>query len=326
MPDPQPAAPASSPRPVALVAGGSRGLGLLIARELAACGHLPVVCARDPEGLRRAEAWLARSGHEVRTEVCDVSDAEAVSALVSRVESEIGPVEVALHVAGVIQVGPLECLTRQHFEEAADIMLWGPINVALAVLEGMKARGRGRIGIVTSIGGMVSVPHLLPYSVAKFGAVGFSQGLRAELAGTGVTVTTIVPGLMRTGSHLHAQFAGNHTAEYAWFAPGASLPLISVDAERAAAKITAGVLRGRGVVLLTPLAKVGARFNGLAPSTTGLLMGVMGRLLPNPPEGTRPVGTMTGHQAREHLHSRLVEALTTLGTRAAERFNQLPPR
>jgi short-subunit dehydrogenase len=173
---------------------------------------------------------------------------------------------------------------------------------------------------------MVSVPHLLPYSVAKFGAVGFSQGLRTELAGTGVTVTTVVPGLMRTGSHLHAQFAGNHTAEYAWFAPGASLPLISMDAERAAAKITAGVLRGRGVVLLTPLAKVGARFNGVAPSTTGMLMGAMARLLPKPPEGPRPIVTMAGHEARGHLHSRLVEALTTLGTRAAERFNQLPSR
>jgi NAD(P)-dependent dehydrogenase (short-subunit alcohol dehydrogenase family) len=326
MSDRQPAVGhAPSQRPVALVAGGSRGLGLLIARELAGRGQFPVICARDREELRRAERWLAERGHDSRTEVCDVSDAEAVNALVGRVEREVGAVEVAVHVAGVIQVGPLDCLTREHFREAVDIMLWGPANLALAVLVGMKERGRGRIGIVTSIGGMVSVPHLLPYSVAKFGAVGFSQGLRAELAGTGVTVTTVVPGLMRTGSHLRAQFTGNQAAEYAWFAPGASLPLISMDAERAAAKITTAVMRGRGMVLTTPLAKVGARVNGVAPATTAMLMGVMARVLPKPPEGPRSIVTMEGHEARERLNSRIVEALTTMGNRAAERFNELPP-
>ena len=105
-------------------------------------------------------------------------------------------------VAGVIQVGPLSSMTRAHFEEAVNIMLWGPVNVALAVLPGMRRRSRGRLAVVSSIGGIIAVPHLLPYSTAKFGALGFSSGLRSELAGTGISVTSIVPGLMRTGSHL----------------------------------------------------------------------------------------------------------------------------
>lgn len=308
-------------RPVALVAGASRGLGLLIARELASRGCRPVICARDAVELDRATTLLEGWGHTTRAFVCDVADHDAVEALVQRVEREVGPVEISVHVAGVIQVGPLASLTHEHFKEAIDVMQWGPINLALAVLPGMRRRGRGHIGTVTSIGGLVSVPHLLPYSTAKFAAVGFSQGLRAELAGTNISVTTIVPGLMRTGSHLRAEFSGNQAAEYAWFAPGASLPLVSMDAERAAAKIAQGVLDGRRQVLLTPLAKVAARVSGLAPATTAALMGVMARLLPDAPEVRAE--TVEGHTARAKLNSRVVEGLTTLGTRAARRFNEL---
>jgi short-subunit dehydrogenase len=88
---------------------------------------------------------------------------------------------------------------------------------------------------------LLSVPHLLPSSTAKFAAVGFSEGLRAELGRGPVTVTTVVPGLMRTGSHLNARFTGRAGQEFTWFSLGASLPLISMDAERAARQIvTAG--------------------------------------------------------------------------------------
>jgi NAD(P)-dependent dehydrogenase (short-subunit alcohol dehydrogenase family) len=254
--------------------------------------------------------------------VCDVRDHALVEEQVARVEDELGPIEVAVHVAGVIQIGPLDSLTRQHFEEAIDTMQWGPINLALAVVPGMRARGRGRIGTIASIGGLVSVPHLLPYCTAKFGAVGFSTGLRAELAGTGVTATTVAPGLMRTGSHLRAEFTGDQPADYAWFAPGASLPLVSMDAERAAVRIVRGILRGRSVVILTPLAKVGARVEGVAPATTAAAMSVLARLLPDGPG--RPTETVEGRVARRRLRSPLVERLTVWGNRAAARNNEEP--
>ena len=221
--------------PVALVAGGSRGLGLLIARELGRRGFVPVLWARDPEELDRAVLALGDEGIYAGAMVCDVRDADRVEEQLARVEDELGPVEVAVHVAGVIEVGPLASPTRAHFEEAIGIMQWGPINLALALVPRMRARGRGRFGVIASVGGLVSVPHLLPYSTAKFAAVGFTNGLRAELAGTGVTATTVAPGLMRTGSHLRAEFTGDAPAEYAWFAPGASMLLVSIDAERAAA-------------------------------------------------------------------------------------------
>lgn len=306
-------------KPVALVAGASRGLGLLIARELAANGFRTVVCARHRDELDRAVALMTQWGYAADSYVCDVSDHQAVEDMVARVAEDIGVVEVGVSVAGVIHVGPLASMRREHFEEAVGIMAWGPVNLALAVLPGMRSLGHGRIATITSIGGMVSVPHLLPYSTAKFAAVGFSRGLRAELAGSGITVTTVVPGLMRTGSHLRATFTGAQKREYAWFAPSASLPLLSMDAERAAAKIVRGVLRGRSIVMLTPLTKVGARVSGVAPTTTTALLGACARLLPSAPG---PTATVEGQDARKMLSSRIVEGLTTLGTRAARRFNE----
>jgi NAD(P)-dependent dehydrogenase (short-subunit alcohol dehydrogenase family) len=311
-----------SSRPVALVAGGSRGLGLLIARELGHQGYQPVLWARHAAELDRAVLVLADEDIQAAAMVCDVRDHELVAQQVARIEDELGPIEVAVHVAGVIQVGPLTSLTHDHFEQAIDTMQWGPVNLAMAVVPGMRARGRGRFGTIASIGGLVSVPHLLPYSTAKFGAVGFTNGLRAELAGTGVTATTVAPGLMRTGSHLRAEFTGDAAAEYAWFAPGASMPLVSMDAERAAARIVRGILRGRSIVILTPLAKVGARIQGVAPATTAAAMGVVARLLPSGPGG--PTATVEGRAARRLLDSPLVERLTTWGNRAAARNNEGP--
>ena len=315
--------------PVALVAGASRGLGLLVARELGRAGHRVVICARDETELSSARDLLDDAGVTVTTRVCDVTDRSAVQALVADVEDNVGPIATAITVAGVIHVGPLESVTEEHFAEAVDIILWGPVHVALAVLPAMRRRGSGRIGTVTSIGGLVSVPHLLPYSTAKFGAVGFAQGLSAELAGTGITSTTIVPGLMRTGGHLHAQFTGQQTEEYAWFAAAGSLPLVSMDAERAAAKMVHAVLAGKPTVILSPLAKVGARVHGLAPATTVRLMGLAARLLPSPPavdtDRTDPgtgSATIPGHVADRRADSAVLDKLISLGQRSAQRFNE----
>lgn len=302
------------------MAGGSRGLGLLIARRLQERGYAVAICARDRAELDDA-ARLLDDG-PVHTVVCDVSDRAAVQRMVAEVEQTLGPIDVLLTVAGIIQAGPAESMTYEHFDDAVGTMLMGPVNVTWAVLLGMRRRRSGHIGTVASIGGMVSPPHLLPYATAKFGAVGFSDGLVAELAGTGVTATTVVPGLMRTGGHEHARFTGDVAREYAWFAPGASLPLVSMDADRAAERIVAGVLAGRPMVVLTPLAKVGIRVRGLMPATTSRLMGLMARALPSAPADPTSQGTVEGRDADRRLGSQLVRRLTTLGSRAAARNNE----
>ncbi len=317
----RPSRPGGLPeRPVALVAGGSRGLGLLVARELAERGCRVAICGRDRATLTIAQELLADDGHDVRADVCDVADADQVIAWVEAVEQDLGPVDVAIHVAGVIQVGPVEAMTHEHFGEAIGTMLWGPVNLALAVLPGMRQRRRGRIGVVSSIAGRVAVPHLVPYTAAKFGAAGFTDALRTELAGTGITATTVTPGLMRTGSHLRAEFTGDVPAEYAWFSSG-MVPLVSIDAGRAAARITDGVLRGDATVVLTPLAQVAIRANGLAPGLTSLVARQAARLLPAAPSGLDE--TVDGTVARTRLDSRLVDTLTTLADRAARRTNEL---
>lgn len=304
--------------PLALVAGGSRGLGLLISRELLRRGHRVALCARTRAQVDAAVALLSEHG-PVTGHVLDVGDRAAVQALVEDLERDHGPVEVLMSVAGVIQVGPAESMTAEHFDEAVQTMLMGPVNLTWAVLPGMRSRRSGRIGTIGSIGGVVAPPHLLPYAAAKFGAVGFSEGLSAELAGTGVTATTVVPGLMRTGSHEMARITGNQGAEYAWFAPAASLPLLSMDAERAARAIVVAVLSGRPRITLTWLAKVATRVHGLAPATTTRAMGLVTRLLPDAP--TEYTGTVLGHEAAEKLGSRTVRVLTVLGSSAARRFN-----
>ncbi|MCK0112932.1 SDR family NAD(P)-dependent oxidoreductase [Ornithinimicrobium sp. F0845] len=310
--------------PVAVVAGGSRGLGLLIARELLDRGHHVTICARTRTDLDRAVGLLSAHG-PVDSAVCDVRDPEQVAGLIAGVEERHGPVEVLVTVAGVIQVGPVESMTEEHFRDAVDTMLWGPVRLARAVLPGMRERGHGRIGTVTSVGGVISPPHLVPYSVAKFGAVGFSEGLAAELAGTGVTSTTIVPGLMRTGSHERARFTGNQGAEYAWFGPAASLPPLTMSAERAARIMVDGVLAGRPRVELTPLTRVAGRVHGLAPATTVRLLGVVNRLLPSPSGDADDEQDRAGRQARRELGrpaAVAVRTLTGLGSRAARRYNQ----
>src|SRR6478735_1852286 len=314
--------PTGPSRGLALVMGASRGLGLLIARELLDRGHDVVMTARGSDELEAAARQLSARGRQVHTRVCDVRDRAAVEGVVDEVERTLAPIDVLISVAGIIEVGPAEAMSAESFDDAIDTMTRGPIHAALAVLPGMRRRGRGRIGTITSIGGMISPPHLLPYATAKFGAVGFSDGLVAALSGTGVTATTVVPGLMRTGSHQRARFSGDAPAEYAWFAPAASLPLLSMDADRAARRIVSAVLAGRPMIVLTPLAWVGIRVRGLAPGTTARAMGWAGRLLPGPPsrggrhavEGRDAAGTVGA----------VVRRLTTLGDKAARRNNELP--
>jgi NAD(P)-dependent dehydrogenase (short-subunit alcohol dehydrogenase family) len=304
----------------ALVTGGSRGLGLLIARELARAGCNLAICARDADELARARDDLIRFGPAVETVVCDVGDPLQTRRMIERVTARFGQVDLLVNNAGVIQVGPLENQSLDDFRMAMDVMYWGVVYPTLAVLPQMRARGGGRIVNVTSIGGKVAVPHLLPYSSAKFAAVGFSEGLAAEVAKDGITVTTIVPGLMRTGSHLHALTKGQHEAEYGWFSLGASLPLVSMDAERAAEQVVGAIRRGDSVRCLGVTAAVASRFHGLFPGTTVEILGLVNRLLPGPArQRTEPV---PGHEARTRLDSRLIEAATTLGRKAAERFNE----
>src|SRR5919108_1980645 len=262
---------------VVLITGGSRGLGLALAREFARAGCRLVLAARDAQELARARQDLVQRGTEVLAVSCDVTNQEQVRALVDQATQRFGRVDIMVNNAGIIQVGPMSTTTVEDFASALDVMFWGALYPTLAVLPQMRARRSGHIVNITSIGGMVSVPHLLPYTCAKFAAVGLSEGLRAELGQEGIHVTTVVPGLMRTGSYLHAHFQGQQEREFTWFALGATLPLISMSAERAARQIVRATQCGTAECILSLPANILGRMHGLCPGTTANVLGLVNR-------------------------------------------------
>jgi len=164
---------------VALVTGGSRGLGLELARELGRRGAAVAICARDADTLERARVDLEARGIPVLAVAADVGDAAAAASVVAAVVARWGRLDVVVNDAGTITVGPLETLTREDFEESLRVNFWGTVNVALAALPELRARGGGRIVNISSIGGRIAMPHLLAYDASKFAVAGFSEGLAA---------------------------------------------------------------------------------------------------------------------------------------------------
>jgi NAD(P)-dependent dehydrogenase (short-subunit alcohol dehydrogenase family) len=309
----------------ALVTGGSRGLGLALARELTRRGCDRVaICARDERELAAARRLIEDAGApRVLALPCDVGDPVAVGQLVAEVTGRFGDLDVLVNNAGIIQVGPARSMTLEDYRQAMDVMFWGTVHVTEAVLPGMRRRHAGRIVNVTSIGGRVAVPHLLPYACAKFAAVAYSEGLRAELASSGIRVTTVVPGLMRTGSFLRARFKGAAPdAEYALFSVLANAPVASMDAERAARRIVGAAQRGVPEIVLTLPAGLAARVHGLVPGVTSDVLRTVARLLPGGTE--EDAASVTGVDLDRRVDSRLHAAATGWGRDAARRLNQVP--
>jgi NAD(P)-dependent dehydrogenase (short-subunit alcohol dehydrogenase family) len=280
-----------------LITGGSRGLGLVIARRICAEGGRVALLARDTSELTRAREELTKIGGEVITIVCDLLDRAKSESAVEKVVNRFGTIDVLINNAGVIEVGPLAHMRREDFERSMNLHFWAPFNLIRKVVPHMRRAREGRIVNISSIGGKLAVPHLAPYSAGKFALVGLSDAMRAELALDNIHVTTVTPGLMRTGSHVNAKFKGNHSAEYAWFSVAASLPVGSISDERAAAKIIDACRAGRPALTMPLPARIGVAGNALFPNLTGHAMKLANRFLPRPTNAT-------GNQLRSGWESR----------------------
>jgi NAD(P)-dependent dehydrogenase (short-subunit alcohol dehydrogenase family) len=301
---------------VVLITGSSRGLGLALAEAFARQGAQLILCAREAEPLELARQRLAKRGTEALAIPCDVRDREQVQHLIEQGIAHFGRIDILVNNAGIIAVGPARAMTLEDYERSMDTMFWGTVYTTLAVLPSMRARREGKIVNITSIGGKVSVPHLLPYSCAKFAAVGFSEGLHAELAKEGIKVTTVVPGLMRTGSHLRAEMKGQRRQEYTLFGLLATLPFTATRAAHAARRIVSATRRGAAEIIITPQAQLMGRLHGLFPATTVRLFSLVDRFLPRANE-TECEG-LSGQESRSPLGS----WLTRLGEPAAHTYNQ----
>jgi NAD(P)-dependent dehydrogenase (short-subunit alcohol dehydrogenase family) len=302
---------------VALITGGSRGLGLVLARQICAEGGKVALIARDAGELSRAKADLVPRGGVVLTVQCDLFDAAQIESAVRQVIDRLGKIDILINNAGIIEVGPLQHMTREDFERAMHLHFWAPFELISQIVPEMRTWGGGRIVNISSIGGKMAVPHLAPYSASKFALTGFSDALRAELARDNIYVTTIAPGMMRTGSHVNAKFKGKHDDEFAWFAASAGAPLISMNANRAARKILAACRRGQPSLTLTFAARAAILGNALFPNLTGYVMKLVNRFLPE-------AGDEGGNQLRAGSQLRRLKPgwLTHLADRATKKNNE----
>jgi NAD(P)-dependent dehydrogenase (short-subunit alcohol dehydrogenase family) len=305
---------------VVLIVGGSRGLGLELARLFAdERAHLALI-ARDGDALARAQAELAERDARVLVLPADIRARAEVERAVQRTVNHYGRLDVLINLAGIIQTGPLEDMTIEDFEETMAVHFWGPLYAIRAALPHLRRVAAPRIVNVSSIGGKVAVPHLGPYSASKFALVGLSDAYRAELTAEGIPVTTVCPGLMRTGSFINAAFKGQHEKEFAWFSVSDSLPVFSMDARRPARKIVEACRHGDPELIITVQAKLMARMAALAPATVARAMALANALLPGPGgrEGTTP------RLGREMRPNWLTQILQTFSHEAIARNNEAP--
>jgi short-subunit dehydrogenase len=314
---------------VALITGSSRGLGLAIALELASKGARLVLTSRHLDELERAKARLLATGKITPENVfvlsADVSVVSDIRRLVAAATAHFGQIDVVVNNAGIILVGPVESQTLANYQQAMDTNFSGALHTTLAVLPQMLARGDGAIVNIASIGGKVAFPHLLPYVASKFAMTGWSQGLRAELAGKGIRVTTVSPGIMRTGSHIQARFSGNARAEYRWFASAASLPGTASDAATAARKIVKAMAKGTAEISIGLQAMVAARFSNLAPELTARMLSVANGFLPCSPDRADPQFWGEDRSvAGKAYRGSLPKIVERLGNEPIKQYNEQP--
>lgn len=301
---------------VVLITGGSRGLGLVLARKLAEEGARIAICGRTDKTLQAASKDLNMRNHEHLAIPCDISDRNQISDMVHKVQAELGSIDILINNAGIIQVGPMETMATEDYEHAMNVHFWGPFHIMNEIVPSMMKRKEGRIVNIVSIGGKLSFPHLLPYNTSKYALSGLSEGLTPELSKHNIKVTTVYPGLMRTGSPRNIDVKGQYKKEYAWFKISDSLPLVSMDVERAAGQILEAMKQGSKTLTLTIPAQLAIAAHGIAPNFTISLFNLVNKLLPKKRGG---IMKRKGYESEGRLSSSF---LTNKTDEAAEKTLQ----
>ncbi len=302
---------------VVLVTGGSRGLGLELSRQLVKKGARVGICARTEDQLEKARQELTSLGGDVLASKVDLTNRSEVKKLISDLIRYFGRLDVVVNNAGVIQVGPVQSMGLKDYEEAMDVNFWASLYTMHHALPHFLRQGGGRIVNITSIGGKIAVPHLLPYSASKFALVGLSEGMHAELKQHNIHVTTVVPNLIRSGSPRNVVVKGDHEKEYAWFKHADSNPLLSQSVDVAARRIIKAIEYGDTERVLGATAKIATFLNGLAPSWVSTLLSLTNQFLP---VSTGADVSVKGYQAES---KRSKGPVSSISDRQAVRNNEM---
>lgn len=299
---------------VVLITGGSRGLGLVLARELASRGASLGLLARDAIELARARRTID-SDSLVQLLPADVTDPAQVEQAFSTMIRRFGRIDVVVNNAGQILSAPFDDTTVDDFKAMLDVHFWGSLNVSRAALPHLARHGEGRIVNICSIGGRVPVPHLSAYCVSKYAQAGLSAVMAEELRGKGIRVTTVLPGLMRTGSHIQAWFKGEQPAEFAMFSLIGGAPGTSMSAERAARLILDACARGQADAVIPFTYRQIAKLSAVAPNLTIAGLAAVNAAMP----GAR---TRFAAQGKHLQLPALVKGVAAMNEKAADRNNQ----
>ncbi len=266
---------------VVLITGGSKGLGLALGRALVKERCRLAICARTREDLELTKVELKSMGGDIFVRPCDVADPEDVNEFVKEVLLRFGQIDIVINDAGIIMVGAVESFSPEEFHAAMDVMYWGIVHTTRAVLPHMKEKGYGQIVNVTSIGGVVSIPHLIPYCSAKFAATGYSLGLASELRHEGIFVTTIIPGLMRTGSYVNALFQKGNRKEFKLFSAMSTAPLVTISTDKAVREIISAIKKKSIFKILGLPAKIIHHLHHFFPETIIRMYALVEKYIPS---------------------------------------------
>ncbi len=249
---------------VAIVTGGASGIGQALCEELARRGAASVVVADiNAEGARGVAEAITATGGRARAAELDVTQAEAVQALVEQTVSEHGRLDFMFNNAGISIWGEMRDMTLDHWRRIVDINLWGVIYGTTSAYRVMVEQGFGHIVNTSSSAGLAPSPFVTAYVSTKHAVVGLSTSLRAEGAGLGVKVSVVCPGFIRTGIGDAAKYVTQGEGGSKHFVE-ASIPKM-MDPADCAGVILRGVERNKAIITVTGVARVIWWLNRFSP-------------------------------------------------------------
>ncbi|MEV5974986.1 3-oxoacyl-[acyl-carrier-protein] reductase [Streptomyces sp. NPDC051921] len=186
-------------RPVALVSGGSRGIGRAVVHRLAEDGYDVAFCYHSrPEAAEETAEIARKSGARVLARQADVSDPAAARAFVAAAEEELGPVDAVIGCAGIIRDKPLVLMAQDEWQSVVDVNLGGTYNICRAVAFSMMKRRSGCVVTLSSVAGVYGNAGQTNYAATKAGIIGFTRSLAKELGGRGIRANVVAPGFIST--------------------------------------------------------------------------------------------------------------------------------